>query len=182
MRLCKLRIEFHRLECCFLRFCDGFPRRDRLQSWTERHISLRDSRIRQRAIRVSIESFTIKPERLVHIGSIAFVPEITPLQIQLVSNGVDRARTFECLLLARSHVERYLLRDRSRNFTLDGENVAHVAVVSARPQAAIVGSDQLRSDVNTVSRALHRTFYDRVHLQLMGDLGQWLVGTFVLHR
>ena len=68
-----------------------------------------------------------------------------------------------------------LCGDTSRNFVLQGHQVAHVPFVRLSPDVLIgCGAHQLGSDTDPISGAKHRTFNDAIDTEFLGDLGSLL--------
>src|ERR1043165_5287916 len=89
------------------------------------------------------------------------VQEEIALQERLVSLGIDFASRRWIGLVHGSQRGPDLGRNRSRNFTLQGEHIGEIALIFLRPEMPVVASaDQLRRDAHLLTRLGYCSFYD----------------------
>ena len=105
---------------------------------------------------------------------VAFVPEISSLEIQLVGSEIPRWNRHEPLAARPREMDTEGRHDRAGDLVLDREHVLQLAIVGVRPLLRVVACvDELRRNPQAIARLPHASFEDPADPQLRGDV--WYV-------
>ena len=93
------------------------------------------------------------------------------LHIEIAGNQVVGWRFADGSFLAFRYFHLELISDRLSDFTLDGKDISHVAVVGLRPEMGIgAGVDKLCVDAQMIARRLDAAFQEMCDAELLTDL------------
>src|SRR5262249_23526911 len=140
--------------------------------WQE-NVSLRQSGVSQRVIRIACNRLLIKSDRLSEIFAATFAPERSAFQIKLVCGQVACRLGRYHLLLLTGQLRLQRFGDRCRDVAFDCENISQFAVVSVRPELGTgLRVDQLHIDPHLIGRFLDATLKNVRYAELLRDLGE----------
>ena len=99
------------------------------------------------------------------------VEEISTLEIRIVRLGIHARRSGQPRLLARGQLHVDLPGDGRRQFRLQRQHIARAALEALGPEMLVRPRvDQLRRDPHLVAGSRHRSFHDRVDVELPRDV------------
>ena len=171
MRFGGIAVQFDGFLGCRLGLGPRFAGGDKAFVVPGPEVRIRESRECRRKGWTDPDGVLVLRDRFLQVLVARAIEEISTLEIRIVRFGIHARRSGQPRLLARGELHVDLPGDRRGQFRLQRQHIARAALEALGPEMLVrTRVDQLRRDPHFVAGSRHRSFHDRVHVELPGDV------------